>query len=364
MAHASPSDETAAAVLVVDDTPANLLAVQPLLKPLGYPLVMAASGYEALKLAAERDFVVILLDLMMPELDGLATLQRMRAIPRAKTTPVVLLTAFHPERRIMESAYALGALDFVEKPIAPELLRGKVKAFAALYEQGRQLRRHAEALRAKDRQLGVLAHDLRTPLSVIATGGQLLARHDDASVQQTAQRVVRAAGRMERLIEDLLQFALAAEEHFVLKPERVDLSALCHELIEDMQAVFPRVTISQDIFPGLIGEWDAARLHQALANLLGNAVKHGTGWVMLRLASVDEGWVEVAVDNTCDVIAPERLEQLFAPFVRGGAQRDGVGLGLYVVREIARAHGGEVLATSDARRTSFRLRLPLEARTP
>ena len=352
-----------AAVLAVDDTPANLLAVRTLLKPLGHEIVTAASGFEALELAQLRDFAVILLDVMMPELDGLGTLERLRTIARAKDTPVIFLTAYHPDREVMERAYALGALDFVEKPIAAELLRGKVSAFVALYEQGQLLRRNAEALRAKDRHLGVLAHDLRTPLSVIVTGAQRLLKLDDPAVQSTAARIARSAARMERLIDDLLQFAKAAEERFVLKPEPMDLSALCRELIEDMQTIFPAIAISHIIDEGAIGHWDPPRLQQALANLLANAAKYGKGWVSVHL-TLNDGWAEVTLKNGSDVIPPERLEQLFEPFVRGDERQPGVGLGLYIVREVARAHGGDAYARSDATSTRFTIRLPLSKAEP
>lgn len=350
-----------ASVLIVDDMPANLLALQTLLRPLGHEIVTAQSGVEALELAAEREFAVVLLDVMMPVLDGIGTLERLRTLPRAKSTPVILLTAYQPERQLMERAYALGALDFVEKPVAIEVLRAKVSSFVALYQQGQEIRRQADELRAKDRHLGVLAHDLRTPLSVIVTSAERLRVGSDDKGKQCGERIGRAARRMERLIEDLLEFARASAGHFVLKREHGDLCALCCEMVHDVGDLFPQVSFTRDLPAELIGDWDPARLEQAVANLIVNGAKYGTGWVSLRLTR-SQGMAELTVANGGEVIAAERLSQLFAPFVRGEVGADGLGLGLYVAREVARAHGGELHAESDARSTRFIMRLPLVER--
>ncbi|MDB4985597.1 MAG: response regulator/sensor histidine kinase [Myxococcaceae bacterium] len=343
-------------ILVVDDLPANTLALQALLAPLGHKVVCASSGIEALALAAEHDFAVILLDLMMPVLDGIGTLERLRVLERTRSTPVVFVTAYHPERAVQEKAYSLGALDFMEKPIHVDLMRAKVKAFVALYQQSAEIRRQAEALRTKDRHIGVLAHDLRNPLSVIAIGAQNIARQAPAA-KAVAQRMTRAAARMERLVENLLSFALAAEKGVVLNRSQVDLSALCAEVVEDVQSIYPKVTFDPELEGKVVGWWDAQQVEQALANLLGNAAKYGAGHVSMQLR-YDDDWVALQISNGGPPIAPELLELLFKPFVQGAVRRDGVGLGLYIVKEIAVAHGGDVLAQSDAAQTRFTLRLP------
>jgi two-component system sensor histidine kinase/response regulator len=315
-----------AKILVVDDVPANLVALTAVLEVLGHEFVAARSGHEALAHAARHPFAVILLDVMMPELDGFATLERLRELPLAQHTPVVFITAHTPADDTVKRAFALGAFDFVEKPIAPELLRGKVRAFVSLYRRGQELRRRGDALEAKDRHIAVLAHDLRTPLAVIGIDARNLKNHDDPEVQRIGSRLQRSVARMQLLTSDMLES-------------------------------YPRGTFSVDVPERIPGSWDRERLHQAVANLLANAVKYGSGWVRLELTEHGDS-VEVTIENGGAGISPPMLEQIFEPFVRGEA-RKGVGLGLHIVREIARAHGGDVRAASDSDKTVFALRLPL-----
>ena len=162
------------AVLSVDDLAANRLVIRALLEPLGVQVNDAASGSEALKLAARKEFAVAIVDVMMPDMDGFETLTRLRASPRSAATPVILITAGDMEIAAIERAYKLGAVDWIAKPIAPGILRGKVRAFIALYEVNRQIRAQDAALAAKNRHVAVLAHDLRNPLSTIAMGIDLL----------------------------------------------------------------------------------------------------------------------------------------------------------------------------------------------
>ena len=114
---------------------------------------VAKSGAEALHIATQEELAVILLDVMMPTMDGFETLTQLRKVPAARHTPVMLLTAYDLELREIERAYALGAIDCVPKPISPEVLRAKVAAFVSVHRTAEKLRRHAAALVAKDRRL-------------------------------------------------------------------------------------------------------------------------------------------------------------------------------------------------------------------
>jgi two-component system sensor histidine kinase/response regulator len=346
-----------AKILVVDDVPANLVALTAVLEVLGHEFVEARSGHEALAHAARSQFAVILLDVMMPELDGFDTLERLRELPLAQHTPVVFITAQTPADDAVKRAFALGAFDFVEKPIAPDLLRGKVRAFVSLYRRGQELRRRGDALEAKDRHIAVLAHDLRTPLAVIGIDARNLKNHEDPNVQHIGGRLLRSVARMQLLTSDMLESARAALTGLPINPAAMDLTALCRELVDDFANAYPRVAFSVEVPERIPGSWDRERLHQAVANLLANAVKYGSGWVRLALTA-DGDSAEVTIENGGGGISPAILEQIFEPFVRGEV-RKGVGLGLHIVREIARAHGGDVRAASDSDKTVFALRLPL-----
>lgn len=354
-----------ARILVVDDVRPNLLAITALLAPLGHEIVEATSGPKALALAEREEFAVILLDVMMPGMDGFEVLERLHSIPLAHHTPVILQTAYDLDREAVERAYELGAVDYVRKPTPPTLLRGKVGALASLYRRGEELRRRAEMLAAKDRHLAVLAHDLRNPLTVVTTAGALLARaSDDSRVKRLAERVSRATHRMNDMVRDLLDYARVGAGTIPIAPAPVDMRDLCQELVEDFAFTAPVPTIEVTNAGDTRGEWDRARILQALANLVENAAKYGGGRAAIRVQRTGKE-IEVAVHNDGPAIPREVLPRIFEPFERGQQDGTGLGLGLYIVRQIAHAHRGEVaVASSSEAGTTFTLRLPVAPLQP
>lgn len=348
-----------AKVLSVDDTPANLLVMRELLDPLGYDVLEASSGQAALDLAARHEFALFLLDVMMPGMDGLETLARLRKTARAPQTPVILVTAATPERATLQRAYALGAVDYIEKPIAAEVLRGKVRALVSLWEVTRDLRTRDAELALKDRHLAILAHDLRNPLSTVVGAGHLVLRAKDLEgAKRAADRVLAAGNRMSAMIRDLLDHARATGGALPMSRGPADLGALAHELAEEFHVADATREISVAVSGPVSGEWDVARVYQALSNLLGNATRYGRGRARLTVKG-DAEFVDVEVFNDGPPIPQELLPVLFEPFQRGHTDNSGLGLGLYIVEVIARSHGGAVTVESSAEAgTTFVLRLP------
>jgi len=348
-----------AAILAVDDVPANLLALSAILEPLDSKLVEVRSGAEALDAAAREEFAVILLDVSMPELDGFETLTRLRAIPLARQTPVVLVTAYTLDPAAMDRVRGMGSVDYILKPIPPELLRSKVAAMVALHLRGKELLLLNDALSAKDRCIAMLAHDLRNPLSAIGTGAALLQRTSpDPHARGVAERIARGVSRMDKMIGDLTDYARAGLGEIPTTPAPMDVGDLCRELIDEFQQSDAARPIALACAGELVGDWDGARLHQALSNLVGNALRYGTDAVSVNARGTDTH-VEVSVHNAGAPIPPDVLPVIFEPFERGAQHQLGLGLGLYIVREIARAHGGNVSVASTAEDgTTFAMRLP------
>ena len=139
-------------ILLVDDQPANLLALEAILSDLGPALVRANSGEEALVLLEQGDFAAVLLDVRMPGLSGFETAQRIRQRERSRHTPIIFLTAFEGPDFPVEEAYALGAVDYLVKPLVPVIVRSKVAAFVELYRRTEQVRRQEEQLRELQRR--------------------------------------------------------------------------------------------------------------------------------------------------------------------------------------------------------------------
>ena len=138
-------------VLLVDDSPANLLALQAVLKPLGAELVEARSGADALEKAALGSYAVILLDVQMPDMDGFEVAAKIRAMAWGREVPIVFLTAIHRDEQYARKGYATGAADYITKPFDVEILRARVKAFVDLFRQREELRRRDVAVRTRER---------------------------------------------------------------------------------------------------------------------------------------------------------------------------------------------------------------------
>jgi signal transduction histidine kinase/DNA-binding response OmpR family regulator len=142
-------------VLIVDDTPANLLALTAVLRPLGATLVEAASGREAIEHIARESFAVVLLDVQMPEMDGFETATQIRALANGREVPIIFLTAIHRDEALIKKGYSAGAADYITKPFDPDIVRARVRAFVDLYRQREQIRQTQVALRTQERDEAV-----------------------------------------------------------------------------------------------------------------------------------------------------------------------------------------------------------------
>ena len=363
------------AILVVDDARTNLVAYRAVLEPLGREIVTAASGREAIELLGSQPFCLLLIDVRMPGLDGFATVELLRG-QLHKLTPVIFITG-HDDEAAMQRAYEFGAVDYLVKPISPEILRGKVRNLVVLYEQGIELERRAvllaeqhqrltEAnalLREQDTNIGIVAHDLRTPLASIVNGAHLLTTlpHDQDKAQHIAKRINRSALRMTTMIRDILDFTRGRlGGRIPLNRQLTDLAAISRAVVDELQTGHPTARIVVETAGKLTGDWDPARIEQALSNLLANAVQHGGSDVTLIVSGEDNDQVVVTVRNGGRPIPPEQLPNLFAPFkaVRSNGSAAHLGLGLFIVREIVHAHNGSVAVTSSLEGTVFSFRLP------
>jgi signal transduction histidine kinase/DNA-binding response OmpR family regulator len=183
-------------VLMVDDLPANLLALEAVLGPLGYTLIRAQSGLEALERARERDFAAILLDVRMRGLDGLETASLIKRSQRNRMTPILFLTADAPPPAVTTAAYAQGAADFLIKPFSPEMLRSKVTVFAELYRAREEVKRQGELLRAREAEaFALLVGDVGKTLisakslrDMLQLSCEAVVKHVDAALAQVWTR--------------------------------------------------------------------------------------------------------------------------------------------------------------------------------
>lgn len=213
--------------------------------------------------------------------------------------------------------------------------------------------------------LGVLGHDLRSPLSAIVMSSQMIARVAvDAPIAAAAQRLIRSGARMRELLDKLLVYSRAQiGMGFDIKKADVDLAHECREEIELLRASMPETRIHFESPESLRGMFDAGLIREALANLVVNAQKYGTRGGEIRVELRDEGTsAELAVGNAGDPIPREVLDLMFEPLRRGGvsveSERASLGLGLFIVSQIAQAHAGTIRAESAEGATIFKLHLP------
>lgn len=371
-----------ARVLVVDDSPANLLAMEAILAPLEQEVVSVRSGDEALRQLLRGDFAVILMDVQMPKLDGLETARLIRARERTRYVPIIFITALSREAAHVTRGYQNGGADYLLKPVDPEILRTKVRVFVELHQQREQVKAQAAELAAQratqeallrsreleEQLLGIVGHDIRSPLSaVLATADHQLSSDALPSAQRRAfQRVLRSGERISGLVDLLLDFTRARVGGGIsIAPRRSELRALCRAVLEEQEAIHPHRHLFLECGEEAVwGEWDPDRLAQVLTNLVDNALKHGEDGapVRVRLGTAPSGEVWLCVHNDGEAIPDEARERIFDPFSRGGAERGraGLGLGLFITRELVRAHGGEIsVRSAPGVGTDFELWLPL-----
>lgn len=214
--------------------------------------------------------------------------------------------------------------------------------------------------------LGVLGHDLRGPLSVIVTTSELISRMTrDTPVSEHTDRIIRSGRRMNKLLEDLLDHSRTALGMGIrIARTEGDLSAAVQEEVDLLRAGLPGVAVIYAARGPTHGWFDTSRVREALSNLVMNAANYGKpgGDISVSLAA-DQQSVELIVHNEGSTLSSEALNALFEPMARGrgievDTNRTSLGLGLFIVREIARAHGGEVIASSDESSTTFTMRLP------
>jgi signal transduction histidine kinase len=294
----------------------------------------------------------------MPTVSGLAVCEFVRARFDAARLPILVLTATAGYEDLLE-ALAAGANDYVAKPfVAPELV-ARVRGLVLTKRLGDSLRE--EAL-FRERFMAILGHDLRQPLNTLGLAARSLLRSELATAHtQTAQRIANATDRMTRMVADLLDVTRTRlGSGLPLNRRWVDLRVLCEQIVEDIQVANPDRPVNLRVSGDPTGHWDPDRLTQIFTNLLGNALEHGSeGSPIAITIGTLPTHVLLGVENVGDPISETLRPSLFEAFRRGRTKSStGLGLGLYIVDQIVRAHGGTTTVVSGAETTSFMVQLP------
>lgn len=375
-------------VLIVDDRPDNLLALEALLEPVGVRVERAASGDEALRYLLHQDCAVILLDVQMPGMDGLETARLIKGRERTRSVPIIFLTAIDRDVEHHLAGYGTGAVDYIAKPFVPEILRAKVAVFAELYAGAKiietQTQLLAQRLEERDRARAALArqaaelersnaelegfalmvaHDLREPILVLRGLAELLvAQGLDADSGAWAGRIHDGLDSLRTTVDRLLDYSRVSGEVHDPRPVALE-EALAAALGEhETELVASDAVVTHDPLPVVTGDqWE---LERVFAHLLDNAVRFRGAdepRIHVALSRRDEEWVVTVRDNGIGIPATD-LPRLFSVFVPLHPREDGggAGLGLAIVRRAVTRHGGRVWAESvPGQGTSVSFTLPV-----
>lgn len=335
-------------ILIVDDTPANLGVLVETLGGAGYRLMVAEDGEEALAQTAQTQPDLILLDVMMPGIDGFETCRRLKARPKTRDIPVLFMTALH-ETADKVKAFAAGGVDYITKPIEHEEALARVRTHLTL----RRLRRELEdQLALKERFMRMADHDLRNPLFLILMAGDLARRQPatagSPALAKALDNITESAAQMRRIIDTFLDLRVPTTRDTA--GGRVDLNVLGHAVVRQHgpAAERKRITLAAELAEGLsTARCDAMLTYQAFTNLTSNALKFTPleGSVTLRTRLAGDR-VRVEVHDTGPGVPPGERSQLFqehaclTPRPTGGEESNG--LGLAIVKHLIESQSGQV----------------------
>ncbi len=371
-------------VLVVDDTPTNITVISGVLKD-SFRIKVATNGKKALAIARASDKPdLILLDVVMPGMDGYEVCRHLKAAPATREIPVIFLTAA-TDAANEEKGFEVGAVDYIHKPFSPPLILARVKnqlALQSALRQAREDRDQAEellhALQAEVAQVARLttmgelaasiAHEIRQPLAAVvnnANAGLRWLKHQPPNLKQVRaalKRIVRDSERGGDVIGSIQGMLKKVEE----ERARLDINDLIREVMRLVQdelknrEVSSRAELADDL-PRVLA--DRIQLRQVILNLIMNAIEAMVSVSdrarVLRVRSENHGddGVLVAVEDSGSGISPEDMDRIFETFFT--TKSEGMGMGLSICRSIVESHGGRISASrANPRGSVFQFFLP------
>jgi len=360
-------------ILIVDDVQQNIQVVGTMLREAGYSIMPATSGAAALQRVQKKLPDLILLDLMMPEMDGLEVCRHLKTDPATQPVPIIFLTASNEMSHLVQGLEA-GAVDYVTKPFNPPELLARVRTHLELKHARDTIVRYGQELsrlnEEKNEFMGIVAHDLRSPLASIQGFAELLA--DDAPMepeeaQDSAHRILDTAKRMAEMVQDLLDANRIERGEMRMTPEPCDMGALTRSVVQAYEArastKHQSLHLEADDAP-IEALADRNTLVQVLENLVSNALKYSPPGksVFVRLKKVVEA-VRFEVQDEGPGLSAEDQKKLFGKFARLSAKPTGgehaTGLGLSIVKRMVEAMGGQVFCESEfGKGATFIVELP------
>lgn len=372
-----------ALILAVDDTPRNLQLLNAYLTPEGYQIAVASNGKQALKVLEKITPDLILLDIMMPEMDGYQVCDAIKNHPIWKNIPIIFLTAKASEEDILQG-FESGGVDYVTKPFrAPELL-ARIRTQIELkrnrdlmIELNEELRDKNEILETlnceKDHFLSIASHDLKNPLGAIAGMAEMMVLQPQLNNQEVVyygQLILGASRQMLQIITNLLDLSRLELGHIHIYPQRLNLEQVCQEICESFapqaKTKAIKITLSNKSNKNYF-YCDKNLFFQIISHLLSNAIKFSPlkSDIFFSINSPDPHFLCFQIQDQGPGISFEEQKKLYQKFVRLSAKptagETSIGLGLALAKQLAECLQGQLICKSEkGQGACFELKLPWE----
>lgn len=373
--------------LIVDDLNENIVALSSLLQDEKVDVHAARSGNEALELMLKHEFALALVDVQMPEMDGFQLAEIMRSTEKTKSIPIIFVTAATTDVQRIFQGYEAGAVDFLHKPLFPQIVLSKVRIFLELYNQKvllqKKLKKIEEtesylqkALESRDEFLSICSHELKTPLTSLKMQIQLNERMRSKLGEEKAfslenmkkfiDQADRSVERIIHLVNDMLDISRVATGRLSLNLEEVNLSNLAKEVTDRLMPIMEMAgnKVSLHLEDNLLVRADKFRIEQVLTNLLMNAAKYAPDSPVEVILKNIEGCACLSVKDHGNGISSEDQKRIFERFERAIDSHvvSGLGLGLFISKEIIALHKGVIKVESElGKGATFIMKLPIEA---
>lgn len=366
-------------ILIVDDSPQNIISLKKVLEKNDFEVDTASSGEEALKKILKKSYVLIILDVQMPGMDGFEVAEAISGYSRAKETAIIFLSAASANVSLITKGYSSGGLDYISKPVDMNILLLKVKTFYRIYEQSRALNEMQNALREeieyrkeaerkKDEFISIASHELKTPMTSIKGYIQLLERSIEKNdIETTKIRLGKVQNQIEKLnllVADLLDISKIESGKLKFNKKHFCYDEVLSHILEVMQQSNPHITIMK------IGQVedsvyaDEMRIEQVIINFITNAIKYSPGSEEIHVRTeIQDGHIYCAVRDFGIGMSPEHQNKIFDKFYRieeTSERFQGLGIGLYICQEIIGRHEGTIgVKSTPGQGSEFYFTLPL-----